>query len=174
MRVSDVMSRFVQTIEADATADEAWRRMRARAIRHLVVLEGTDVVGILSDRDLGGTRGAGVRRGRLVGHLMSPNVVTVAPDATLREAARLLRGRAIGSLPVFERKRLVGILTASDVLDIVSGKTDRLEGSPNWPRRPAGALRERRAGVLGRDGSRERPARRGARRAGVSKPHPEW
>ncbi|MCI0342504.1 MAG: CBS domain-containing protein [Planctomycetales bacterium] len=163
MRVSDVMNRLVQTIEADATADEAWRRMRARSIRHLVVLEGTDVVGILSDRDLGSSRGAGVRRGRLVGHLMSPNVVTVAPDATLREAARLLRGRAIGCLPVFDGRRLVGILTASDVLDAVGAAPGR-DRAPAESRRPG---HDRRGGIVRRvqepTGQKSSPRARGAR-----------
>ena len=62
MRVEDVMTRGIQTISPDASANDAWTLMRTQRIHHLVVTEGTRTVGILSDRDAGGARGASVRR----------------------------------------------------------------------------------------------------------------
>ncbi len=62
MRVQDIMSRAIQTISATAAADEAWNLMRLRSIRHLVVMDGSEVVGLLSERDAGGRRGSAIRR----------------------------------------------------------------------------------------------------------------
>src|SRR5690606_24594543 len=53
MQLRDIMRTRVVTIDPDETASSAWTRMRRRGIRHLVVTDGTDVVGIISERDLG-------------------------------------------------------------------------------------------------------------------------
>src|SRR5690606_16662088 len=82
-------------------------------------------------RDLGGPKGEDVRRNRSVADLMNPRVVSARPTMTLREAANLMRGRMIGSLPVVDEDgRLVGIVTATDVLDELG------RGSTRPTRRP--------------------------------------
>ncbi len=111
------MSTEVATIDAHQPADVAWSRMNRHRIRHLVAVDGSDLVGIVSERDLGGRSGADVRRGRTVEDLMTPSVVSATPKTTLRQAANMMRSRKIGSLPVFDDDRLVGIITATDVLD---------------------------------------------------------
>jgi ribosome-associated translation inhibitor RaiA len=85
-----------------------------------VVVEGKRVVGVLSERDLGGRAGADVRKSRRVQDLMTPHVVTVEPESTLGQAAELMRKQLIGCLPVLEGDRLVGIVTATDVFDALS------------------------------------------------------
>lgn len=125
MRIGEVMTRNVETVEPSATADEAWQRMRERRIRHLVVMRKGAVLGVVSERDLGGRSGVTVRRGRSVQDLMSAAAVTAEPDATVREAANLMRGRSVGCLPVIEKNRLVGILTVSDVLELVGRGVER-------------------------------------------------
>lgn len=125
MRVRDCMSVDVETIDAAAPADAALVRMKLRGIRHLVVLSDRRVSGILSERDLGGRRAATLTSGRTVGELMSDHTVTIAADATVREAARALRGKNIGCLPVIERDRLVGILTTADLLDLIGRGSER-------------------------------------------------
>lgn len=107
----------VVTIEAGEQAGAAWSMMRQRRIRHLMVTAGENLVGVLSERDLGGQHGARVRKGKKVGDLMSTNIVSAAPTMTLRQAANLMRGRLVGALPVVEDDRLIGIVTATDVLD---------------------------------------------------------
>lgn len=91
--------------------------MRRRGIRHLVVMDRDGIVGVLTERDLGGRAGADVRKGRRVRDLMTPRVVSAEPETTLRGAADLMRARLIGSLPVVEDHQLVGIVTATDVFD---------------------------------------------------------
>lgn len=58
-----------------------------------------------------------MRRNRAVRELMSAEVASAVPHTTLRQAANLMRGRLIGSLPVVEGGRVVGIVTATDVFD---------------------------------------------------------
>ncbi len=117
MRLREIMSDGIVTVKSEETAGVAWARMKRHRIRHLVVTENGRLVGVLSDRDLGGRNGLDVRRGRIVRELMTPQVVKADPTMTLRQAANLMRGRLIGSLPVLDDDRLVGIVTATDVLD---------------------------------------------------------
>ncbi len=111
------MSTRVITIGPDAPARTAWSKMQSEGIRHLVVTEGRRLLGVLSERDLGGTKGAAVRGGHTVRDLMTKQVASAKPSTTLRQAANLMRGRLIGSLPVVEGGRVVGIVTATDVLE---------------------------------------------------------
>lgn len=119
MRIGDVMTKRVETIEPSAGADAAYERMRLRRIRHLVVMEDRGVVGVISERDLGGKNGEGVRAGRTVAELMTRGVAVAGPLETVRAAANRMRGGSIGCLPVVDEGRVVGILTVSDVLELV-------------------------------------------------------
>lgn len=121
------MNPDVVTIRPDQTATAAWRRMQRERIRHLVVSEDSRLLGVLSERDLGGRNGAAVRRGQRVKDLMTPEVASASPGTTLRQAANLMRGRMIGSLPVVDDARIVGIVTATDVLDELGRGSTRPE-----------------------------------------------
>jgi len=124
MRVLELMRTPVVTIGSNESAAEALRQMRKHRIRHLVVTSHGELAGMISERDLGGRDGAATRKGRSVADLMTARVVSAEPKMTLRQAANLMRGRMIGSLPVVEDKELVGIVTATDVLDALgSGAT---------------------------------------------------
>lgn len=125
MRVQDVMTREVQTISPMKPAEEAWEAMRTRRIHHLVVTDGSKIVGVLSDRDVGGRNGGTLRRNRIVSELMTDRVVTVNPDATVRKAANLMRGRSIGCLVVAKASRPVGIVTVADLLMLIGRGTER-------------------------------------------------
>ncbi len=119
LRVRDIMRNSVLTVGEGDGAEDAWARMRGRGVHHLIVVRASQVVGVLSDRDLGGPRGAAVRTGRRVGELMTSQVVSAAPDMTVRQAGLLLKSLGISCLPVLEGRRLVGLLTVTDLLDLV-------------------------------------------------------
>lgn len=125
MRVQDVMSRAVQTVAAGAPAGDAWEQMTQRGIHHLVVVHDRKPVGVLSARDLGGAKGPALRRNRTVRELMTAPPVTVAPTATVRKAANLMRGRALGSLVVVDGGRVVGMVTVSDLLELLGRGIDK-------------------------------------------------
>ncbi|HET7584541.1 MAG TPA: CBS domain-containing protein [Gemmatimonadaceae bacterium] len=117
MRLEEIMTPRVVGIAPDAPATAAWTRMRRRGIRHLVVLDDDRLVGVVSERDLGGRGGTSIRRGRSVRSLMTRDAVSAEPGMRVRDAADLMRQRLIGSLPVMDDGRLVGIVTATDVFD---------------------------------------------------------
>ena len=120
MRAYDVMTTNVKTVTANTAADAAWRLMRDHRIHHLVVKEGADIAGVLSDRDAGGARGAAVRAGHAVADLMTEDVVTVDRDTPVRKIANLMRGRTIGCVVVTNGDgRIAGIVTASDLLTLL-------------------------------------------------------
>ena len=125
MRLMDIMTTAVDTIGLDVPAEFAWERMRLRGIHHLVVMDGRAIAGVISDRDLGGRRGSSVRHGVRVGELMTPNVVAATPGTTVRKAANLMRGRSIGCLPVVEKGSLRGIITVTDLLELIGRGAER-------------------------------------------------
>jgi len=125
MRVAEVMTASVQTVPPNMTAVDAWDIMRRRGIHHLVVMAGSEVLGVLSDRDAGGRNGAVLRGRSTVSDLMSTAVVTVEPGTTIRRVASMMRGRTIGCVPVIDGHRLVGIVTVSDLLALLGHGRDR-------------------------------------------------
>jgi CBS domain-containing protein len=132
MQLREIMRERVVTIGPTELATSAWTRMRRRGIRHLVVTDDGEVVGVLSERDLGGRSGGDLREGRRVQDLMTPRVVSVEPETTLRRAADLMRTNLIGSLPVVDDGELTGIVTATDVFDALG---DEARGALSQPER---------------------------------------
>ena len=131
MRLVDIMSEEVETIAASAPLDQARELMKRQDVRHLLVTEGGAVVGVLSQRDLGRRN---PRNGESkVRESMSTPVVTAGPRATVREASNLLRGHRVGCLPIVEDGRPVGIVTISDLLDLIGKGVDRAPArSQHW------------------------------------------
>jgi acetoin utilization protein AcuB len=131
MRVADLMTGPLVTVGHDATVAEAWSIMRARQVRHLPVLDADRLlIGILTDHDLRlvilgrclqeEVGGLARTLGRLrVNEIMTWAVVTVRPDADVRDAARIMHDRKLGALPVADNGRVVGMLTATDVIRAV-------------------------------------------------------
>ena len=122
--VRDSMTREVAVLSPPSTAAEALVLCRERRIRHLPVLEGGRLVGIVSDRDLrsaapalGDPERASALEGIRLSDVMTRDVITAHPDDPVEEAANRMRERRIGCLPVVEDGELVGILTSSDVME---------------------------------------------------------
>jgi len=169
MRLQDIMSAGVITIGPDDRVSTARARMRQHRIRHLVVVEGARLAGIVSERDLGGKRATTSLDERSVRDVMATDVVTASPETTLRQAANLMRGRTIGCLLVAKNDSVIGLVTTTDLLDQLGRgavrPTVRVERPPL--RRPPGGgqIRGGRAlrGPTGPRGGR-RPKRRPADR----------
>jgi acetoin utilization protein AcuB len=122
--VRDSMTREVVVLSPSSTAAEALGLCRERRIRHLPVLEGGRLVGIVSDRDLRSAtptlgdpeRASALEKIRL-SDVMSRDVITALPGDPIEVAANRMRERRIGCLPVVESGELVGIITSSDVME---------------------------------------------------------
>jgi CBS domain-containing protein len=119
MLVRDVMTSPAATASPEELAEQAYAEMHLRGVHHLVVVRGTDLLGVISDRDLGGPHGHETRRGRHVRDLMVSRPICGTSDMSLRDAATRMRGHSIGCLPVVDGGRLVGIATASDLLEAI-------------------------------------------------------
>jgi CBS domain-containing protein len=119
MRVNEIMSAHVKTVPISASADDAWEMMRGDRIHHLVVMNGKKVAGVFSARDAGGVNGAPIREGHQVRDLMSQHVVTAEKNTPLKRVANLMRGHTIGSVVVVDKGKPVGIVTTSDLLELL-------------------------------------------------------
>jgi acetoin utilization protein AcuB len=112
------MTRAPELIPTDCPIEQALVRMRAAEVRHLLVVEGGRLVGIVSNRDLGRLLSGETRRSLAdpVSAIMTEAPVTVAPETPVTEATRLLLEMKIGALPVREGDDVIGIFTTSDGL----------------------------------------------------------
>ena len=129
LRIQEFMTKNVQTIGASQSAAEASEAMRQHDVHHLVVRSDGQLLGVVSDRDLG-------RAGKdqLVSEVMTTDPVSIEPTATVREAANKMRGRSIGCLPVVTDGKVVGIVTISDLLELIGRGQER--AVPKGERRP--------------------------------------
>ena len=129
MLVEDVMQREVVTVAPGTTLPEAIRLSKGRGVRHLPVMEGSELVGIVSDRDLKramASPATSLERHELnyllekvtMEEIMTRAVITVGPMLPVEEAARLMVKEKISAVPVTEQGRVVGIVTETDVLNI--------------------------------------------------------
>lgn len=127
MQVWQLMSGDVVTLEADATLDLADDLMRLKRIRHLPVVRGGELVGIVSQRDLFRAGLSSVLRLRPatdqewlhripVREVMVTDLVTIGPDTDAEEAVARLLDHGIGCLPVVDGGKLVGLLSETDCL----------------------------------------------------------
>ena len=145
MRIKDVMSRKVFTVDLHEPLERARSKMTLRRVHHLVVVDGRNVVGLVSAELLAWGEAAGIAR---VEDVMFRHVVSGTPDLNIREAANLLRGRTVGALPIFEGERLVGIVTISDLLDLLGRGAERpVPSSRRWTLRDRG--KKPRGAVVG-------------------------
>src|SRR5690625_1072642 len=127
MLLRDIMTTNLISIAPDAPASDAWAKMEHERIRHLLVMDEGRLVGILSIRDLGSRKDTAFREGKSVSDLMTPDVVTATPEMTLDDAFEIMRTEPIGSLPIVDGGEVIGIVTATDVLE--DRKSTRLNSS---------------------------------------------
>jgi CBS domain-containing protein len=137
MIVTEVMNRNVKTVRPEDTVKDAAKVMNENHIGSLVVVSGTgEVVGILTERDiLTGVVVTGKNADEVkVSEVMTPNIITITPDKTLEEAADIMTENKIKKLPVVEKGRLVGIITATDLIayekDLIEKVSVLLAASP--------------------------------------------
>jgi len=110
------MTTPVLRLSPSEPASDALALMRDEKVRHAPVIEGSMIVGIVSERDLGGPYGGMARKSRTVADLMRREPVLGAPDMSLVDAAIIVRERRIGCLPIVDAGRLLGIVTRGDLL----------------------------------------------------------
>lgn len=129
MKVARRMISKVITITSSATVDDALQLLQQNDFRHLPVVDRGKFVGFVSESDLRQVLilpgGKDVR----IKDVMKKDPVTIGPEENLEEAARRIYEHRVGGLPVLEEGKLVGIVTAGDILAAFIELMDLLQAS---------------------------------------------
>ena len=134
MIARDLMTPDPLTVTSQASIAEVWDLMREVDVRHVPVVQGGALVGMLSDRDLGRVdlarllkiEGAGALRQELatpIAEVMTSHVISVEPQTEVGDVIALLLDHKIGALPVVAAgtREVLGIISYVDVLRALQG-----------------------------------------------------
>lgn len=125
--IFNLMTKDLITLNLSDTLYTAEKRLRTNHIRHIPVVDGENLIGLLSISDLKrisfidaynkeGTVDTAIYNMLSIKDLMIKNPITVASDATILEVSKLLASKEFHSLPVVDNDKLVGIITTTDLL----------------------------------------------------------
>jgi CBS domain-containing protein len=115
--VKDVMTRNVRTLDSHSTIAEAARSMVKWKIGALIVTEGENPVGIITEGDVSRCVAKNIDTGTSLRDFGTKRLVTVAPDERLEVAAKVMGDAGVKKLPVIDEGKLVGILTQTDIVN---------------------------------------------------------
>ncbi len=126
MRVNQIMSSPVVTLDKDQPLANAIDLMRRNEISRLVARQEGKIVGVVTEKDiareLGSSTAYRLPPGRMhVSNVMSTNPITVAPDLMAKRAAEIMLDHDVSGLPVVEGEHIVGIVTKLDFAKVCSG-----------------------------------------------------
>jgi acetoin utilization protein AcuB len=158
MQVRKRMVRKLVTIAPNTGILKAMEVMRKNSIRHLPVVDGDDFVGFVTEGDLRQASLLSMVDKVSIEDVMIKNPVTISPEASLEEAAKLISFHKIGGLPVVKGKKLIGIITIVDILRAFiqlmgilksSSRIDLvLGGKPHAFEEVSGVFRDHRAQII--------------------------
>ena len=135
MHVEDLMTSKVYTVDPHDMIDRVFFLIHYEKVRHLPVVEKGKVVGMVSDRDMYKALGPKSNSNAIetnksgtelhvvpkkVQNIMRRGVISVTSDTLASDAAGLMADNKIGALPVIDKDKLVGILSATDILRVFS------------------------------------------------------
>lgn len=116
MKVKNWMKANPVTIERTALLQDAAELMEEHAIRHLPVVDDDQLVGFITQTDLRQYFFPSMVEKIPVHEVMVANPITISVNASIEKAARLIHDFKIGGLPVMDKQKLVGVITASDLV----------------------------------------------------------
>jgi CBS domain-containing protein len=124
VRARDLMRTALVTATPDMPVQEVAELLAFHNITGMPVMQGDEVVGVVTEADVIG------KQGRTVGEIMTSEVVSVAEDTPAEEVANLLTQRRIRRVPIMRDKQLIGIVTRGDIVRWVAGRggVDRRSG----------------------------------------------
>jgi len=111
IRIRDIMVEDVAYVTLPGSREELMGLCKERYISGVPIVKEGKVVGVVTRQDL--LRNPDEEQ---IALLMSRNPITVSPDATIVEAARIILSRRIRRLPVMEEEKLVGIISIADIV----------------------------------------------------------
>jgi acetoin utilization protein AcuB len=124
------MKKDLITITKDERMTTARKIMKEKNIRHLPVVDGKKLIGLVTNMDIRKAEASPATSLEIrelhylldkltAGEIMTRNVITISPDISVEEATTLLHDNKIGCLPVVEDGNLVGMITENDVMEIL-------------------------------------------------------
>jgi acetoin utilization protein AcuB len=130
IKVSELMNQNLIKVTPDDTVESAVQLLQRRGVRHLLVMKGDRLAGIVSDRDIKRALDPQKTKKKLmavgglyfllkpifVKEIMTSNPVTIEPDTPAYQAAWIMVNKRFGALPVVRGGRTVGIVTETDLL----------------------------------------------------------
>lgn len=132
VKVAELMSKHVVAVKPKTTIFQAEQTMTKRGFRRLPIVLDDKIVGIATVMDILRFFGSGevfkhLRSGTITQVLQTPiteiavkDVITIEPDMDVGEAARVMRKKSIGALPVVKKEKLVGIFTERDLFKVIA------------------------------------------------------
>ncbi len=135
MLVEELMTSHVFTVEPHDMIDRVFFLIHYEKVRHLPVIEKGKLVGMVSDRDmykaLGPKSNSNAIEANKTGtelhvvpkkvmNIMRRGITSILPDTLASDAAAIMADQKVGALPVVKDDRLVGILSATDILRVFS------------------------------------------------------
>jgi len=128
MRVSEIMTNAAVIDTSDDTLAEAAAKMWKQQTGSLLVVDGDDLVGIITERDILKAVAQGTPLDRTtIAEAMTKDPVTVGPGTSLREAAKVMADRWIRDLPVVDGVKLVGVISQRDLAGVLAGALNEPE-----------------------------------------------
>lgn len=119
MRVADIMTKASVTESPADSLRDAAARMWSQQTGSLLVMEEDELIGIITERDVMKAVARGVDLDKTaVSEIMTPDVLTVAPETSLHDAARHMAARWIRHLPVVDGSAVVGIVSQRDLVGV--------------------------------------------------------
>ncbi len=135
LQATDVMQRRVETLSASMTLTEAVQAFSSSHHRGFPVVDDGKLVGIITQTDLAKASQSKLPGETTLAQIMTPKPVTVSPQASLADVLYMLNHYQLSRLPVIEERRLVGIITRSDLIrveaDKLSGRTSNIGPRPD-------------------------------------------
>lgn len=130
MHVADIMTSASVTESASDSLRSAAETMWRQQTGSLLVMDGPDLLGIVTERDVmkAVARGADPDA-TVVSEIMTTDVLTIAPDTSLHEAARHMASRWIRHLPVIEGGQVVGVVSQRDLVGIFASLVTDPDGA---------------------------------------------
>lgn len=130
--VREIMMGSPVTLKPDDTLDLANDVISLGRIRHIPVVDGSRLVGIVTERDLIGAAAAQIfgfknksksalLKSVLIKEVMKKRVITAAPDTPIKDIAHLMAEKKIGCVPVVSEGVVIGLVTTTDILRYVEG-----------------------------------------------------
>lgn len=150
LTASNLMQPNVEKLVSQMTLDEAVQRFRNSHHRGFPVIEGNQLVGIITQTDITNATQRQLAGETILAQIMTPRPITVTPTASLSQVLYLLNRYQLSRLPVTEERKLVGIITRADIIraeaDRLSGVADQLGPHPE----PSYGVYQTRAPATGR------------------------